>query len=176
VEDAAGGICGQVELLLQADVRKVEHAKYVHPDGLDLHMSSCMLVSTKTCLHATRRLSSLTLRQLTGLVMEQDSDCTGDIVIKSSTMKRCLAQWHCQAGRQAVALALGECICQTTCLQIKHVMSNATFCKPGRGKRCTLWSSHQSTLGRPVRPAAFRTCVGFTCKKKTCDQEVLSSR
>lgn len=81
MEDAAGGICGQVELLLQADVRKVEHAKYVHPDGLNLHMSSCMLVSTETCLHATWRLSSLTLRHLTGLVMEQDSDCTGDIVI-----------------------------------------------------------------------------------------------
>lgn len=29
--------------------------------------------------------------------------------------------------------------------------------------RPTLWSSHQSTLGRPVSPAAFSTCVGFTC-------------
>lgn len=27
----------------------------------------------------------------------------------------------------------------------------------------TLWVSHQSTLGRPVSPAAFRTWVGFTC-------------
>eukprot|EP00983_Pelagomonas_calceolata_P079398 1154648-Pelagomonas_calceolata.AAC.5 len=28
----------------------------------------------------------------------------------------------------------------------------------------TLWDSHQSTLGRPVSPAALRTWVGFTCK------------
>lgn len=27
----------------------------------------------------------------------------------------------------------------------------------------TLWSSHQSTLGRPVTPAALRMWVGFTC-------------
>ena len=28
----------------------------------------------------------------------------------------------------------------------------------------TLWSSHQSTFGLPVSPAALRTCVGFTCR------------
>lgn len=32
----------------------------------------------------------------------------------------------------------------------------------------TLWSSHQSTLGRPVTPAAFSTCVGFTCTAPGC--------
>jgi hypothetical protein len=30
----------------------------------------------------------------------------------------------------------------------------------------TLWLSHQSTLGRPVTPAALSTCVGLTCKQK----------
>ena len=30
----------------------------------------------------------------------------------------------------------------------------------------TLWSSHQSTLGLPVSPAALRTCVGFTCARQ----------
>ena len=29
--------------------------------------------------------------------------------------------------------------------------------------RLTLCVSHQSTLGRPVRPAALRTCVGLNC-------------
>ncbi len=29
--------------------------------------------------------------------------------------------------------------------------------------RRTLWVSHQSTLGRPVSPAALSTCVGLTC-------------
>lgn len=33
-------------------------------------------------------------------------------------------------------------------------------------RKRTLWSSHQSTLGRPVRPAAFSTCVGFTCSTR----------
>lgn len=32
-------------------------------------------------------------------------------------------------------------------------------------RRRTLWSSHQSTLGRPVSPAAFSTCVGLTCAR-----------
>ena len=34
----------------------------------------------------------------------------------------------------------------------------------------TLWSSHQSTLGLPVSPAALRTCVGFTWIGKSCSR------
>lgn len=30
----------------------------------------------------------------------------------------------------------------------------------------TLWVSHQSTFGLPVRPAEFSTCVGFTCRER----------
>lgn len=37
MEDAACGVCGQVDLLLEADVGQVEHAQHIHPDGLQLH-------------------------------------------------------------------------------------------------------------------------------------------
>ena len=40
VEDAAGGIGGQVHALHVAQIRQVEHAQDVNADGLDLHQHS----------------------------------------------------------------------------------------------------------------------------------------
>ena len=40
VEDAACRICCQVNFLLKADVCQIQHAQYIHPDGLQLHSTA----------------------------------------------------------------------------------------------------------------------------------------